>query len=88
MFARHPGTAVRLTLDRPAPHGTFLRLLEPTPVDARDTAGREAHGPLAAEPLVPAAGGWAVTLAPRASRLAPRASRLAPRASRLAPRAS
>ncbi|MFF5856320.1 hypothetical protein ACFY8B_11850 [Streptomyces sp. NPDC012751] len=76
MFARHPGTAVRLTLDRPAPHGTFLRLLEPTPVDALDTAGRDALGPLAAEPLVPAArrcerlvpaaGGWTVTLASRA----------------------
>jgi hypothetical protein len=65
---RDRGTAVRLTLDHPALHGTFLRLLEPTPVDALDPVGREALGLLAAERLVLAAGGWAVTLPPRIRR--------------------
>ncbi|MBY8843613.1 DUF5825 family protein [Streptomyces sp. SP2-10] len=65
---RRPGTAARLTLDHPSLHGTFLRLLEPTPVDALDAVGREALGLLAAERLVLSAGGWAVTLPPRVRR--------------------
>ncbi|GAA3156843.1 DUF5825 family protein [Streptomyces echinatus] len=65
---RERGAAVRLTLDHPALHATFLRLLEPTPVDALDADGREALGLLAAERLVLARGGWAVTLPPRIRR--------------------
>ncbi|MYW45072.1 DUF5825 family protein [Streptomyces sp. SID161] len=65
---RERGTAARLTLDHPALHDTFLRLLEPTPVDALDPARREALGLLAAERLVLAAGGWAVSLPPRIRR--------------------
>ncbi|MFF9086635.1 DUF5825 family protein [Streptomyces sp. NPDC014991] len=65
---RERGTAVRLTLDHPALVGTFLRLLEPTPVDALDPDGREALGLLVAERLVLAAGGWAVSLPPRIRR--------------------
>ncbi|GAA3143318.1 hypothetical protein GCM10010521_32670 [Streptomyces rameus] len=65
---REPGTAARLTLDHPALHDTFLRLLEPTPVDTLDPVGREALGLLAAERLVLAAGGWAVALPPRIRR--------------------
>ncbi|WP_258055887.1 DUF5825 family protein [Streptomyces sp. Ru62] len=62
---RQRGTAVRLTLDHPALHATFLRLLEPTPVAELDATAREALGLLAAERLVLAGGGWAVTLPPR-----------------------
>ncbi|WP_225826990.1 DUF5825 family protein [Streptomyces naphthomycinicus] len=62
---RERGTAVRLTLDHPVLLATFLRLLEPTPVDALDAAEREALGLLCAERLVLAGGGWAVTLPPR-----------------------
>ncbi|MFI9248110.1 DUF5825 family protein [Streptomyces sp. NPDC053086] len=65
---RERGTAARLTLDHPGLHDTFLRLLEPTPVDALDSVGHEALGLLAAERLVLAAGGWAVTLPPRVRR--------------------
>ncbi|KOX02882.1 DUF5825 family protein [Streptomyces sp. NRRL B-3648] len=65
---RERGTAVRLTLDHPALHATFLRLLEPTPVAALDAAGREALGLLTAERLVLSSGGWAVTLPPRIRR--------------------
>ncbi|AKN71951.1 MULTISPECIES: DUF5825 family protein [Streptomyces] len=62
---RQRGTAVRLTLDHPGLLGTFLRLLEPTPVAALDPVEREALTLLAAERLVLAGGGWAVTLPPR-----------------------
>ncbi|MEU6665298.1 DUF5825 family protein [Streptomyces sp. NPDC046727] len=62
---RERGTAVRLTLDHPALLATFLRLLEPTPVETLDAAGQEALGLLTAERLVLSAGGWAVTLPPR-----------------------
>ncbi|QTE01525.1 DUF5825 family protein [Streptomyces cyanogenus] len=62
---RERGTAVRLTLDHPALHATFLRLLEPTAVAALDAVEREALGLLTAERLVLAGGGWAVTLPPR-----------------------
>ncbi|MEW2283226.1 DUF5825 family protein [Streptomyces sp. NPDC047841] len=65
---RERGTAVRLTLDHPALHATFLRLLEPTPVAELDATAREALGLLTAERLVLAAGGWAVTLPPRIRR--------------------
>ncbi|AYN38908.1 hypothetical protein D9753_08260 [Streptomyces dangxiongensis] len=65
---RERGTAVRLTLDHPALVATFLRLLEPTPVDALDAAGHEALGPLVTERLVLSAGGWAVSLPPRIGR--------------------
>ncbi|MFF1405857.1 DUF5825 family protein [Streptomyces sp. NPDC058294] len=65
---RERGTAVRLTLDHPALVGTFLRLLEPTPLDALDPVGREALGLLGDERLVLAAGGWAVSLPPRIRR--------------------
>ncbi|MEV6294288.1 DUF5825 family protein [Streptomyces sp. NPDC051896] len=59
------GTAVRLTLDHPELLAAFLRLQEPTPVDA---VGPEAVGLLVAERLVLAAGGWAVALPPRIRR--------------------
>ncbi|MGW2771116.1 DUF5825 family protein [Streptomyces olivaceoviridis] len=62
---RERGKAVRLTLDHPALHATFLRLLEPTPVAELDATGREALGLLTAERLVLAGGGWAVALPPR-----------------------
>jgi hypothetical protein len=62
------GTAVRLTRDHPGLLGTFLRLLEPTPVAALDPVEREALTLLAAERLVLAGGGWAVTLPPRVRR--------------------
>ncbi|MET8770218.1 DUF5825 family protein [Streptomyces sp. NPDC004658] len=65
---RERGTAVRLTLDHPALHATFLRLLEPTPVAALDAAEREALALLVAERLVLTGGGWAVTLPPRVRR--------------------
>ncbi|MFJ7150832.1 DUF5825 family protein [Streptomyces sp. NPDC100445] len=65
---RERGTAVRLTLDHPVLVATFLRLLDPTPVDALDPAGREALGLLTAERLVLAAGGWALALPPRIRR--------------------
>ncbi|MEU3859229.1 DUF5825 family protein [Streptomyces sp. NPDC028722] len=65
---RERGTAVRLTLDHPALVATFLRLLEPTPPDALDPAGREALGLLVDERLVLTAGGWAVSLPPRIRR--------------------
>ncbi|MGW2647424.1 DUF5825 family protein [Streptomyces sp. NPDC001393] len=60
-----PGTAVRLTLDHPGLLAAFLRLQEPARLDEVD---REAVGRLAAERLVPAAGGWAVALPPRIRR--------------------
>ncbi|PKW10637.1 hypothetical protein SAMN05428944_2163 [Streptomyces sp. 1222.5] len=62
---RREGTAVRLTLDHPDLHATFLRLLTTTPLDALGTTEREAVALLAAERLVLVAGGWAVTLPPR-----------------------
>ncbi|GGY69681.1 hypothetical protein GCM10010300_11080 [Streptomyces olivaceoviridis] len=62
---RERGTAVRLTLDHPALHATFLRLLEPTPVAELDATEREALGLLTAERLVLTCGGWAVALPPR-----------------------
>ncbi|MGW4594085.1 DUF5825 family protein [Streptomyces sp. NPDC004457] len=65
---RERGTAVRLTLDHPALHATFLRLLEPTPVAGLDPTEREALGLLAAERLVLTGGDWAVTLPPRVRR--------------------
>ncbi|MET8563250.1 DUF5825 family protein [Streptomyces flaveolus] len=65
---RERGTAVRLILDHPALHATFLRLLEPTPVPELDATEREALGLLAAERLVLTGGDWAVTLPPRVRR--------------------
>ncbi|MFG2634744.1 DUF5825 family protein [Streptomyces sp. NPDC048362] len=65
---RDLGTALRLTLDHPALCGVFLRLLEPTPLDALDATGREAAALLAAERLVLVSAGWAVTLPPRIRR--------------------
>jgi hypothetical protein len=62
---RARGTAVRLTLDHPGLLAAFLRLQEPTPLDAAD---REAVDLLVAERLVLAAGGWAVALPPRIRR--------------------
>ncbi|MFG3014386.1 DUF5825 family protein [Streptomyces cinerochromogenes] len=65
---RRRGTAVRLTLDHPGLLGTFVRLLDPTPVAALDPVGREALALLTAERLVLACGGWAVALPPRIRR--------------------
>ena len=62
---RQEGTAVRLTLDHPDLHATFLRLLTPAPLDALGPTQREAADLLAAERLVLVTGGWAVTLPPR-----------------------
>ncbi|MEV6834688.1 DUF5825 family protein [Streptomyces sp. NPDC051133] len=65
MDRRQEGTAVRLTLDHPELLAAFLRLQEPTALDAVD---REAVGLLTAERLVLTAGGWAVALPPRIRR--------------------
>ncbi|MGW4566157.1 DUF5825 family protein [Streptomyces sp. NPDC004561] len=65
---RQPGTAARLTLDHPDLLAVFLRLLEPTPLDALDAVQRAAADLLAAERLVLVTGGWAVALPPRIRR--------------------